>query len=166
MDIDKIYLVGFMGAGKSTLADALGARLGWRVEDIDTLVERRERRTVAEIFSHRGEPYFRAIERAVLTDLLPTRHVVIATGGGTYADPDNRSLINRDGISIWLDVSWKQVIERLPTDGRRPLAADRSGMERLYDARQPAYRHAHVRLDAERASTDELVERVLDRIET
>ncbi len=161
----KIYLVGFMGAGKSTLADALGGRLGWRVEDIDTLVERRERLTVAEIFARRGEPHFRAVERSVLTDLLPARHVVIATGGGTYADADNRSLINRDGISIWLDVSWKRVIERLPTDGRRPLAADRSGMERLFDARQPAYRQAHKRLDAERASTAELVERVLDWLE-
>ena len=165
MRADKIYLVGFMGAGKSTLADALGVRLGWRVEDIDTLVERHERLTVAEIFARRGEPHFRAVERSVLTDLLPARHVVIATGGGTFAGGDNRALINRDGISIWLDVSWKQVIERLPTDGRRPLAADRSGMERLFDARQPAYRHAHVRLDAERASTAELVERVLDRIE-
>ena len=165
MCTDKIYLVGFMGAGKSTLADALGVRLGWRVEDIDALVERRERLTVAEIFARRGEPHFRAVERAVLTDLLPSRYVVIATGGGTYADGDNRALINRDGISIWLDVSWKQVIERLPADGRRPLAADRSGMERLFDARQPAYRHAHVRLDAEHASTAELVERVLDRIE-
>ena len=162
---DKIYLVGFMGAGKSTLADALGVRLGWRVEDIDTLVERRERLTVAEIFARRGEPHFRAVERLVLTDLLPARYVVIATGGGTFADGNNRALINRDGISIWLDVSWKRVIERLPTDGRRPLAADRSGMERLFAARQLAYRHAHVRLDAERASTTELVEHVLDRIE-
>ena len=139
MTNDKIYLVGFMSAGKSTLASALGVRLGWRVEDIDTLVERRERLTVSEIFARRGEPRFRAVERAVLTDLLPARYVVVATGGGTYADADNRSLINRDGISIWLDVSWKRVIERLPTDGRRPLAADRSGMERLFDARQPAY---------------------------
>jgi shikimate kinase len=120
---------------------------------------------VSEIFARRGEPHFRAVERAVLTDLLPARYVVVATGGGTYADSDNRSLINRDGISIWLDVSWKQVIERLPTDGRRPLAADRSGMQRLFDARQPAYRHAHKRLDAERASPAELVERVLDWLE-
>ena len=165
MRADKIYLVGFMGAGKSTLANALGARLDWRVEDIDTLVERRERLTVAEIFAQRGEPHFRAVERAVLTDLLPTRYAVIATGGGTYADGDNRALINRDGISIWLDVSWKRVVERLPTDGRRPLAADRPAMERLFDARQAAYRHAHMRLDAERASTAELIERVLDRLE-
>ena len=162
MRADKIYLVGFMGAGKSTLAEALAARLDWRVEDIDKLVERRERLTVAEIFALRGEPHFRSMERAALTDLLPTRHVVIATGGGTYADPANRALINRDGVSIWLDVSLKRVIERLPPDGRRPLAADRSSMERLFRARQSAYRHAHARLDAERASTGELVERALD----
>ena len=162
----KIYLVGFMGAGKSTLARALGTRLDWRVEDIDTLVEQRERLSVADIFARRGEPRFRALERQVLTDLLPARHVVIATGGGTFADSDNRTLINRDGISIWLDVSLKRVIERLPTDGRRPLAADRSDMERLFHARQSAYRHAHMRLDAERASTGELVERVLDRLES
>ena len=165
MKNDKIYVVGFMGAGKSTLAQALGVRLGWRVEDIDTLVERREGLTVAEIFARRGEPHFRAVEQAVLTDLLPTRHVVIATGGGTYADGNNRSLINQDGISIWLDVSWRAVVERLPIDGSRPLAADRSVMERLFDARQPSYWHAHVRLDAERASTDALVEQVLDRLE-
>ena len=81
------------------------------------------------------------------------------------ADDNNRSLINQDGISIWLDVSWKAVVERLPIDGSRPLAADRSVMERLFDARQPAYRHAHVRLDAERTSTDALVEQVLNRLE-
>ena len=165
MHADKIYLVGFMCAGKSTLANALGVRLGWRVEDIDTLVERRERLTVAKIFARRGEPHFRAVERAVLTDLLPARYAVIATGGGTYVDGDNRVLINRDGVSIWLDVSLKRVIERLPTDGRRPLAADRSGMERLFHARQSAYRGAHMRLDAERASTAELVERVCHWLE-
>ena len=165
MRADKIYLVGFMCAGKSTLAQALGARLGWRVEDVDTLVERRERLTVAEIFARRGEPHFRAVERAVLTDLLPARYVVIATGGGTYADGDNRALINRDGISIWLDVSLKRVLERLPTDGRRPLAADRASMERLFDARRTGYRCAHKRLDAERASTAELVERVIHWLE-
>jgi shikimate kinase len=166
MNKDKIYLVGFMGAGKSTLAKALGAKLDWRVEDIDTLVERREHLAVADIFARYGEPHFRAVERAVLADLLATRHVVIATGGGTYVPPDNRTLINRDGVSIWLDVSLKRVIERLPPDGRRPLAASRSDMERLFNARQSAYRNAHVRLDAEHTSTGELVERVLDWLET
>src|SRR4029078_12984893 len=79
--IDKIYLVGFMAAGKSTVAKLLGARLGWRAEDIYVLIEARERATVADIFSRHGEPYFRACERDILRILLPLRHTVVATGG-------------------------------------------------------------------------------------
>jgi shikimate kinase len=159
---DKIYLVGFMAAGKTTVARALGARLAWRVEDIDEIIERREQLTVAEIFARYGEPYFRALERAVLLELLPLRHTVVATGGGTFVDPDNRQAINRDGVSVWLDVSLDRIIERLPPDGRRPLAADRPRMEALYLARRAAYRHAHLHLDATRAPVGELVERILD----
>ena len=161
MRADKVYLIGFMGAGKTTVAGALGARLGWRVEDIDDLIEAREHMSVADIFSRRGESYFRRVERAVLAARVPVRHAVVATGGGTFADPANRSLINGDGVSIWLDVSLSQVIERLPRDGRRPLAADRAGMVRLFHDRQAAYRHAHVRLDGGAAS-GEIVERIVD----
>jgi shikimate kinase len=68
---DKIYLVGFMGAGKSTVARAMGRTTGWRVEDIDERIEARERRSIASIFAQNGEPYFRQLERQVLSDLLP-----------------------------------------------------------------------------------------------
>ena len=165
MRTDKIYLVGFMGAGKSSVAGALGTKLGWRVEDIDDLIERRERMAVADIFSQRGEAYFRRVERAVLAAQVPMRHAVVATGGGTYVDPANRSLIDRDGVAIWLDVSLTRVIERLPSDGRRPLAADRAAMVRLFRDRQAAYRRAHLRLDAGAASVGELVERIIDRLD-
>ena len=87
MTADKIYLVGFMAAGKTTVARALAARLGWRAEDIDELIEARERRPVADIFARAGEPYFRAVEREILKVQLPLRHVVVATGGGTFVDP-------------------------------------------------------------------------------
>lgn len=150
-----------MAAGKSTLARALANRLGWRAEDIDESIEAREHRSVAAIFARSGEAYFRAIERQVLLDLLPPRHMVVATGGGTFVDPDSRSMINRDGVSIWIDVPIARIIERLPPDGRRPLAADRGQFERLYDTRQQAYMCAHFRLDAARASVDELVEQLL-----
>jgi len=78
--VDKIYLVGFMAAGKSTVARALSSRLGWRAEDVDELIEARERRTIADIFARQGEPYFRGVEREILKLLLPLRHVVVATG--------------------------------------------------------------------------------------
>ena len=83
MRTDKVYLVGFMGAGKTTLARALGARLDWRVEDVDERIETREGRAISSIFAREGEAYFRAVERQVLLDLLPLRHAVVATGGGT-----------------------------------------------------------------------------------
>ncbi len=161
MTTDKLYLVGFMGAGKTTVARALGRRLGWRVEDLDELIEARERCSVAELFSSRGEAYFRAAEREVLRRLAPLRHTVVATGGGTYAEPDNRSFINANGTAIWLDLPFALAVERAPSDGRRPLAADRARFEALYHARQLAYQHAHLRLDAA-LPVEELVERTLD----
>ena len=159
---DKVFLVGFMAAGKSTVASALGARLDWRVEDVDVRIEAQERSTVADIFATRGETYFRTAERAALRELLPLRHTVVATGGGTFADPANRQLINADGASVWLDISFETVVARIPPDGRRPLAADRAPMEGLYRTRRSAYRHAHLRLDADRVPAGELVERILE----
>jgi shikimate kinase len=160
---DKLYLVGFMGAGKTTVARALGKRMGWRIEDIDERIEARERRSIPAIFSQEGEPYFRQVERDVLGELLPLRHTVVATGGGTFAEPDNRAAMLADGAVAWLDLPFDRVMERVPPDGRRPLAADRDQMEQLFNRRQLAYRQAHIRIDASRAS-DEVVERLLEWI--
>ncbi len=159
---DKIYLVGFMSCGKTTAARMLGQRLGWPVEDIDERIETLERMTVAEIFAARGEAYFRSIEREALRSLLPVRNLVVATGGGTFVDADNRAAINHDGVSVWLDVPLPELFDRLPADGRRPRASTREDMELLYAARRAAYQQAHLRLDASRVAAGELVERVLD----
>ena len=154
-----------MAAGKTTLAQALARRLGWRAEDVDLLVETRERRTVADIFAREGEPYFRSVERQVIWSLLPQRHAVIATGGGTFVDPDNRAAINADGVSVWIDVPFEILLGRIPADGRRPLANDRVQMAMLYENRRLAYQQAHVRLDASRARAEELVEQLIERLD-
>jgi len=159
--VDKIYLVGFMAAGKSTVARLLGERLGWRAEDIDELIEARERTTVADIFTRHGEPYFRAAERDILRLLLPLRHTVVATGGGTFMDPESQRAIKLDGMAVWLDVPLETVIARLPPDGRRPLSSDRAQMERLFAMRQAAYASADLRVDAT-APAPEIAERVID----
>lgn len=165
MRADKIYLVGFMAAGKTTMARALGKRLGWPAVDIDELIEQREHLPVADIFTRHGEAYFRSLERAVLLDQIRPRHLVVATGGGTFVDPQNRAAINSDGVSVWLDVPLDGLVSRVPADGRRPLAADRAGFERLYYQRRAAYEQAHVRLDAGRAGIDALVEQLMDWLE-
>ena len=162
--IDKIYLVGFMAAGKTTVARLLGAKLGWRAEDIDELIEARERMTVADVFAKHGESYFRAAEREILLRLvLPLRHTVVATGGGTFMDPENEMAINLDGASVWLDVPIETVIARLPLDGRRPLSADRAQMERLFALRQTAYSRAHFAIDAT-VPPQEIAERILEAV--
>lgn len=166
MTTDKIYLVGFMGAGKSTLARALARRLDWQAEDIDARIERSEHRDIAAIFRQHGEPYFRACERQALIDLLPQRGVVVATGGGTFVDPRNRELMLRDGMVIWLDVPLSTVLARVPLDGRRPLAADRGALEALYNRRHAAYQLAPVRVDASRGPVDLLVDQIVDGLET
>jgi len=163
---DKVYLVGFMGAGKTTAARALGKRLDWKVEDIDACIEREERRDIPTIFRQDGEPYFRTRERAVLIALLPERGAVVAAGGGTFGDPSNRELMLRDGAVVWLDVPFATVISRIPVDGRRPLATDRLEMEQLYNQRLAAYRQAHLRVDAGRGSVEELVDAITEWLDT
>jgi len=152
-----------MGAGKTTVARALGRRLGWRVEDVDERIEARERRSVAAIFAQQGEPYFRQQERQVLSELLPARQVIVATGGGTFAEPDNRALMLADGAVVWLDVPLPRIMERVPADGRRPLAADRAQMEQLYTRRRLAYAEAHLRIDGTHP-VPEVVEHLLEWI--
>lgn len=163
MKVDKLYLVGFMGAGKTTVARALARRIGWRVEDIDERIEVRERRPVATIFAQNGEAYFRQLERQALYELLPERNIVIASGGGTFVDPENRAAMLTDGAVVWLDLPLTHIVERVPADGRRPLAADRMQMEHLFTQRQLAYADAHLRLDAS-GPVDEIVERLLEWI--
>jgi shikimate kinase len=159
---DKLYLIGFMGAGKTTVAKALARRLDWKSEDIDERIERRERRDIPSIFRQDGEPYFRTIEREELIALLPERGTVVATGGGTVVDAVNRELMLRDGAVIWLDSPFTTILDRVPLDGRRPLAADRIEMERLYNQRLMAYEQAHLRIDAGRSSVEEIVDQIVE----
>lgn len=164
MTADKIYLVGFMGAGKSTVARALAKRLDWRVEDVDARIEQRERSDISTIFRTKGEPYFRSVERQALLDARLLRGTVVATGGGTFVDARNRDLMLQDGVVVWLDVPFRTVLDRIPHDGRRPLAADRASLEVLFQQRRAAYALAHVRIDASRGSADTIVDLILDAL--
>lgn len=165
MKADKVYLVGFMGSGKTSVARALARRLDWRPIDIDDMIEQREHLSVSAIFARHGEPYFRQSERAVLLDQVPHRHLIVSTGGGTFVDAENRRVVNADGLSVWLDVPIERLIARVPADGRRPLAADRAEFERLFQVRRGAYAQAHHRIDAGNMRIPAIVEEIVHWLE-
>ncbi len=145
-----IYLVGFMGSGKSTVGRALAHRLGWSFFDIDAEIERAEKTTIAQIFASRGEPEFRRIESEMIR-----QHVrwvergfpaVVALGGGAFTVEENRRLIEENGITVWLDCPLETARRRVAGDEARPLARDAARFEALYEARLDVYRLADVRV--------------------
>lgn len=144
----RVFLTGFMGAGKSSVGRALASRLGWRFCDLDQVIEAREGKTVAEIFREREEAGFRMAETQTLKELLqdPCRKtdLVIALGGGTFAQPQNRrALENAGAITVLLDAPVDELRRRCTADGTvRPLATDEERFARLYRERLAAYQMA------------------------
>jgi shikimate kinase len=138
-----------MGSGKSSIGRQLAPLLGVRFVDLDEVVAQRAGRAVHAIFAHEGEPAFRAHERAALRELESTLHLgaVIATGGGTFADPDLRAWMLARGACVWLDATLEAIELRVERDGSRPLFGDRPALERLYAERRTAYAEAPLQLD-------------------
>ena len=148
-----IYLTGFMGSGKTTVARALADRLGWDFVDIDAEIVEQEHAPIADIFDTRGEAEFRRIE----TEAIRTRvrnvsrgmPSVVALGGGAFVQPENVNLLENHGISIWLDCPIEVVQERIAADSaERPLARDNATFQQLYEQRRAAYSRATYRIDA------------------
>ena len=148
-----IYIVGFMGAGKSTVGRHLAHRLGWSFFDTDNEIEAAEKSTIAEIFSTRGEPAFRAIESEVLRQhvrwIERGRPAVLALGGGAFATAENRRLLASNGISIWLDCPFETVKRRVAQATHRPLARDPEAFAALYRDRRESYAEADIHLPVE-----------------
>jgi shikimate kinase len=148
-----IYIVGFMGAGKSTVGRHLAHRLGWSFFDTDDEIEAAEKSTIAEIFSTRGEPAFRAIESEILRQhvrwIERGRPAVLALGGGAFTTPANRLLLASNGISIWLDCPFETVQRRVAQASHRPLARDPEAFAALYRDRRECYGEADIHLPVE-----------------
>jgi shikimate kinase len=157
----RIYIVGFMGAGKSTIGRLLARRLGWAFVDLDREIERAENRAISDIFKTDGEPRFRELESRHLQVLSTRRQVVIALGGGAFMDAANREIAESTGITIWLKVSFATIVTRVRMDGTRPKFANREQAEKLYESRESVYRLARIHADAEErppaAVADELL---------
>jgi shikimate kinase len=160
-------LLGFMGAGKSSVGRALGIRLGWAFEDLDDRIERREQRKVAEIFRDSGESGFRRAEHAALKELLgelkPGAERVIALGGGAFVQQNNARLMEASGVStVYLDADaaelWRRCREQAEQQGvQRPLLGSAESFQELYDDRRRHYLKASFRQETGGKTVDEIV---------
>jgi len=162
-----VVLTGFMGMGKTEVGRRLARALARPFMDIDDLVEAVAGRTVAEIFANEGEPRFRALERAAVERACGMPDGVIATGGGTLLDPDNRRRLAAAGPIVCLTARPEAILERVGDPQSRPLLAKERGtsgrlarIQALLAERAPAYAIATHAIDTSELSLDDVVDRV------
>jgi shikimate kinase len=160
-----LYLAGFMGCGKTTVGRLLADELGWNFIDVDAEIESEQRETIACIFAERGEAAFREMEslaiRARVAAIEAGDPSVVALGGGALVLQPNWELIERNGITIWLDCPLDLIRSRITNDGVRPLAQDPLHFERLFEQRRSQYARAHFSIDAGAADPPEIVRNIL-----
>jgi shikimate kinase len=157
-----IYLLGFMGSGKSTVGSLLASALGWPFIDLDTLIEAGQGLSIREIFENSGEPFFRQVERAALTEAAKSEPAVIALGGGTFAQPANVDLIRESGgTTVWLDCPPEILRVRCEGLENRPLFRDEQSFAQLLTERLPYYHLADFRISTEGRNPPEVVEQIL-----
>lgn len=165
----RIFLIGLMGAGKTTVGRALAQRVGLQFVDSDHEIERREGCTVAALFARDGEPGFRDIEQGVIDELTRREGVVLATGGGVVLREPNRRALHDRGTVVYLRASPEELAARTRHDRSRPLlqtADPRARMRELFRQRDPLYREtAHFVIDTGRPSAAMLAQLVLTQLE-
>lgn len=162
----NIILIGFMGSGKTTVGYKLSYRLRTPVEDTDKLIERREKKTINEIFKEDGEPHFRKLETELLEEIKERTYTrIISVGGGTPMDSYNRQLLKECGTVIYLRAKPETVYERIKHDDTRPLLQCEDPMSKireLMEKRKEAYEDcADMMIDTDELTLDEIVEKLV-----
>lgn len=172
----RVYLIGFMASGKSTVGPKVAARLGHSFLDLDHLIEGEAGRSIPEIFAEEGEAAFRALETDALHQTADTDNLVVALGGGALVDDENRAFAKAHGRVVYLEVNAETVLERVGDEAdERPLLQDNEGtplprkkmrarIERMMTDRAPSYAAAHVTVDATQPVSD-VVDAVVEAIQ-
>ena len=169
--INKVYLTGFMGSGKSTIGPILANTLGWDFFDLDKVIELKEGKKVSKIFEESGEEYFRDLEKKILEELSKQNYFIIALGGGTVTSQSNINLMKKNGKIIYLKISPESAYKRLRFKRDRPVLT-RDGtvnLERneflkkiseLLDARKKFYEQADIIIDTNNLPMGILVDQI------
>ena len=163
-----VVLVGFMGSGKSSVGRELARRFDAPFVDVDERIESEAGCTIRDLFAREGEPAFRERERAALRDVLSVKGCIIATGGGAFADEENRILLRSYAPVVYLETAVETLLERLAGDLGRPLlrGGDRVEVVRdLLSRRVPGYRTADITVRTDGRTVEEVARQVADRID-
>lgn len=172
---ERIFLAGFMGSGKSTVAPILASRLSFEVVELDDVIARRAGRSIPEIFEEEGEEGFRRRERTMLEETVERSDVVVSLGGGAVTDEENLSLVRESGTLVYLRVPVEVLTDRLYGSERRPLLQDESGdllaraelrrrIAGMMDERAAFYRRAHHVVDAGAPAPAETADEIIRAI--
>ena len=165
--MNRIYIVGYMGAGKTTAAKRIANRLGWEVADTDALFEEKYKISVDDFFQKYDEPLYRKLESQVLKSTETMEHTIISTGGGTACYFDNMEWMNQHGLTVFMRISPKAAVERvLHSRHKRPLARGKSETDLMefvsqhYAARLPFYEQAKITVKSEDFDLDGFMEMI------
>jgi shikimate kinase len=160
-----IYLVGFMGCGKSSVGRALAEELGWCFVDLDEDIEKCAGAAVAHIFDTQGEANFRALETEALKKRVQIARSgqpqVISLGGGAFTIEENIDLVLNHGVTVWLDAPFDLIERRIAEETHRPLARDPVRVKNLFDLRRGAYALADYRIETGEDDPAAIVSRIL-----
>jgi shikimate kinase len=160
-----IYLVGFMGCGKSSVGYALADELGWSFIDLDEDIEKCEGAPIAQIFDTQGEANFRALETEALKKRVQIARSgqpqVISLGGGAFTIEQNVELVLNHGVTVWLDAPLDVIERRIAQETHRPLARDPVRMKELFEQRRQAYARADYRIETGEDDPAAIVSRIL-----
>lgn len=167
---DRVFLIGFMGAGKSTVGKLLADRLGFRFVDLDAAIEARAGRSIAEIFAEDGEPAFRAMEHEALLEYAGESGLVVACGGGVVVEHANRAVLRESGTVVYLRVTAEEALARIGDRSTRPLLSATGGGEiaatMLLRARGALYSStADITIDTVGSEPKSIVDRIIEALE-
>lgn len=158
----NLFLIGFMGAGKSAVGSVLASRLGWDLADTDRMIVDGEGRSIDRIFAESGEGYFRRVEWEALESLAGRTRSVVATGGGLFLGAAQRRWIRRHGRSVWLDAAFDAVLRRVGQGPGRPRWKSGNSVDfrAFFEKRRAAYALADWRVDASPDDPERIAEAI------